>query len=84
MSDDHHQRGGSGSGQPIRGITRLVNPPEDDHEVISGEEDPVERDYLGRILHVADHALRPGKDGQRKDGRVKDGVLHRTRRGRVH
>ena len=52
MSADRHQRGGSGSGQPIRGVTRLVNPPEDDHEVISGEEDPVERDYLGRILHV--------------------------------
>ena len=47
MSSDTHQRGGSGSGQPIRGITRLVNPPEDDHEVISGEADPVERDYLG-------------------------------------
>ncbi len=79
MSADNHQRGGSRSGQPIRGIVRLVNPPEDDHEAISGEEDPVERDYLGRILHVADHALR-----QEKDGQVKDEVFRRTRRGRVH
>jgi hypothetical protein len=79
MSFDNHQRGGGGSGQPIRGITRLVNPPDDDQEAISGEEDPVERDYLGRILHVADRALRQGKDGH-----TKDEVLHRTRRGRVH
>lgn len=71
---NHPERGRNESGQPIRGITRLVNPPEDDHEVISAEEDPVERDYLGRILHVADRALR----------QVKEGVLHRTRRGRAH
>lgn len=70
---EHHERNGSGSGKPIRGIARLVNPPEDDHEVISGEADQVERDYLGRILHVADRVLR----------QVKDGVFHRTRRGRV-
>lgn len=69
-----HQRGGNGSAQPIRGITRLVNPPEEDHEVISGEADPVERDYVGRILHVADRALR----------QMKDGVFRRTRRDRVH
>jgi len=79
MSADHHKRERSGSGQPIRGITRLVNPPEDDEEAISGEEDPVERDYLGRILRVADRALRQGKDRH-----AKDEVLHRTRRGRVH
>ena len=87
MSADHHKREGTGSdkrerranGQPIRGITRLVNPPEDDQEAVSGEVDPVERDYLGRILHVADRALRQGKDGQ-----VKDEVFRRTRRGRVH
>ena len=84
MSADHHKRERSGSGQPIRGITRLVNPPEDDQEAIAGEEDPVERDYLGRILHVADRALRQGKDGQGKDGHTKDEVLHRPRRGRVH
>ena len=79
MSADHHKRERSGGGQPIRGITRLVNPLEDDQEAISGEEDPVERDYLGRILEVADRALRLGKDGH-----TEDEVLHRPRRGRVH
>ena len=73
MSVDHHKLEGSGSRQPagpprvesavqpavqpIRGITRLVNPPEDNQEVISPQEDPVERGYLGRILHVADRVL---------------------------
>jgi hypothetical protein len=70
---DHHEHGRSGSGQPIRGITRLVNPPKENLEGISGEEDQVERDYLGRILHVADRALRQAKE-----------VFHRTRRGSVH
>jgi hypothetical protein len=69
---DHHERGRSGSEQPIRGIARLVNPPEDDREGISGEEDQADCDYLGRILQVADRALHQAKE-----------MLHRTRRGRV-
>lgn len=60
--------------QQLKGVSRLVNPPSDDPEIISGDEDQGERDYLGRLLHAADKALR----------HVKRGFFHRTRRGRLH
>jgi hypothetical protein len=56
----------SRSNEPIGGVTRLVNPPEDNREVIAPEENEVERVYWGRILHVADRALRQGQDGESK------------------
>jgi len=62
------------SEQQLKGVWRLVNPPSDDPEIVSGEEDQGERDYLGRLLHAADEALR----------HVKRGFFHRTRRGRLH
>jgi len=61
--------------QPLKGVSHLVNPPDDDPEIVSTEEDQGERDYLGRLLHVADEALR----------HVKRGISHRPRRrGRIH
>jgi hypothetical protein len=50
-----------------------VNPPKNDVEIVAQEEEPGERDYLGRLLNVADEALH----------RVKRGGEHRKRR-RVH
>lgn len=49
----------------LKGASRLVNPPSSDPEIAAGdgEEDQGERDYVGRILHVADEALRQGKHG---------------------
>ncbi len=43
--------------QHLQGVSRLVNPRKDDPEFVAREEDSVERDYLGRFLHVADEAL---------------------------
>lgn len=60
--------------QHLKGVSRLVNPKDDDPEIVSSEDDPGERDYLGRILRVADEAL----------SHVKRGVSHRPRRGRIH
>ena len=60
--------------QHLKGASRLVNPPEDAPEIVSPEEDESERDYLGRILRVADEAL----------SHVKQGILRRQRRGRIH
>jgi len=54
----------------LKGVSRLVNPPSEDAEIVSGEEDPGERDYLGRLLRVADEAL----------SRFKRRVYERTRR----
>jgi hypothetical protein len=45
--------------QPLKGATRLVNPPADEQE--SPDQDPGERDYVGRVLHVADRALSHAK-----------------------
>ena len=58
--------------QYLKGVSRLVNPPSDDPEILVPEEDAVERDYVGRLLHVADEALHQDK----RD--------HRKRRGRIH
>ena len=60
--------------QHLKGVSRLVNPPDDDPEIVSAEEDQGERDYLGRLLHVADEAL----------SHVKEGIVRRPRRGRIH
>jgi hypothetical protein len=43
--------------QQLKGISRLVNPKPGEPELVSGEEDQGERDYLGHILRVADEAL---------------------------
>ena len=68
-------RGAKDSRQPhLKGISRLVNPPDDDPEIVSAEEEEGERDYLGHLLHVADEALR----------HVRHGVSHRGKRGRIH
>ena len=68
-------RGSKDSRQPhLKGVSRLVNPPDDDPEIVSAEKEEGERDYLGRLLHVADEALRHGRQG----------VSHRGRRGRIH
>lgn len=58
--------------QELKGVSRLVIPRKDEQEVISGEDD--DRDYLGRLLHVADEALH----------QVERGRNHRKRRGRIH
>src|SRR5437764_15216683 len=58
----------------LEGVSRLVNPSTENAEIGAGEEDQVERDYLGRLLHVADEALQ----------HVKRGGDHRKRRGRPH
>jgi hypothetical protein len=60
--------------QHLQGVSRLVNPRKNDPEIVARDEDPVESDYLGRLLHVADEALHH---------RVKRGGEHRKRR-RVH
>ena len=62
------------SQQHLKGVSRLVNPREEDPEVVGSDEEESERDYLGRFLRVADEALR----------QVKQGILHRHRRGRIH
>jgi hypothetical protein len=50
--------------QHLQGVSRLVNPRSCDPEIIAPEEDPGGRDYLGRLLHVADEALHPvNRDG---------------------
>jgi hypothetical protein len=59
--------------QHLQGVSRLVNPRSSDPEIVAPEEDPGGRDYLGRLLHVADEALLP----------VKGDGPHRKRR-RVH
>ena len=59
--------------QNLKGISRLVNPRDDDLEVFAADEEPGERDYLGRLLRVADEVLRQVKQG-----------LQRHRRGRIH
>ena len=55
--------------QPLKGVARLVNPPADEQESSGLDQDATERDYLGRVLNVADRALRREK---------------RARRGRPH
>jgi hypothetical protein len=50
-----------------------VNPRKNEPEIVAQEEEPDERDYLGRLLNVADEALHS----------VKRGGEHRKRR-RVH
>jgi hypothetical protein len=68
-------RGSKDSHQPhLKGVSRLVNPKDDDPEIVSAEEEEGESDYLGRLLHVADEAL----------SHVRQGVSHRARRGRIH
>ena len=59
--------------QHLQGVARLVNPPKNDPEIVAQEEEPGERDYVGRLLNVADEALHS----------VKRGGEHRKRR-RVH
>ena len=59
--------------QHLQGVSRLVNPRSSDPEIVAPEEDPGGRDYLGRLLHVADEALLP----------IKGDGPHRKRR-RVH
>ena len=59
--------------QNLKGVSRLVNPPDDDAAAVAGEEEQGERDYLGRLLRVADEALRHVKEG-----------FQRHRRGRIH
>jgi hypothetical protein len=59
--------------QHLQGVARLVNPLKNDPEVVASEEEPGERDYVGRLLNVADEALHS----------VKRGGEHRKRR-RVH
>ena len=62
ISDDRKgQENKSEREMPIRGIARLVNPPEDEGDVIFPKEEFVEREYWGRILHVADRVLRRRK-----------------------
>jgi len=61
--------------QHLKGVCRLVNPRDDDPEIASAEEEQGERDYLGRLLHVADEALRHVKKGTNQRPR---------RRGRIH
>jgi hypothetical protein len=56
----------------LQGVCRLVNPRKNDPEIVAREEEPGERDYLGRLLRVADEALHRGKRGgeHRKRRRV--------------
>ncbi|HKW97265.1 MAG TPA: hypothetical protein VJN43_05995 [Bryobacteraceae bacterium] len=58
--------------QELKGVSRLVNPRGEDAELGAGEDDPGERSYLGRLLHIADEALHVKRRGN-----------HRKRR-RVH
>lgn len=53
----NHPRRSDGANERLKGVSRLVNPKPGDPELVSGEEDQGERDYLGRILHVADEVL---------------------------
>ena len=54
------------SDQPLKGATRLVNPPAEEQEGSARDhQDPSERDYVGRVLHVADQALRHTKRPRR-------------------
>lgn len=41
----------------LKGVSRLMNPRVDEAELGLGDDDPGERDYVGRLLHVADEAL---------------------------
>ena len=65
-------RGPSANQTPLKGVSRLVNPPSDEPETVAHEKDSTERDYVGRLLHVADEALNNDKGESRK------------RRGRIH
>jgi hypothetical protein len=55
--------------QHLQGVARLVNPRKNDAEIVTQEEEPGERDYLGRLLHVADEALHPVKRGEHRKRR---------------
>jgi hypothetical protein len=55
------ERNGEAAAKPIRGISRLVNPPEERDDLISGQEDQDARDYLDHLLRMADRALSRGK-----------------------
>lgn len=67
------RRGWTANQQHLEGVCRLLNPLKNEPEFVAREQDSVERDYLGRFLHVADEALH----------HVKRGGEHRKRR-RVH
>lgn len=67
-------RGVATPAEHLKGVCRLVNPPNSkDPEAVLPEQDSLERDYVGRLLHVADEALH-----------TKSSPNHRKRRGRVH
>jgi hypothetical protein len=60
-------------GRRLEGVSRLVNPAPDDPQIVAADEDRVERNYLGRLLQVADEALHVKPSGEQ-----------RKRRGRPH
>ena len=72
-SNSHPPPGKNPAQKNLKGISRLVNPQDDDPEIVAAGEEPSERDYLGRLLRVADEALRHVKQ-----------TVHRHRRGRIH
>lgn len=71
----HPPPGESPNQKNLKGISRLVNPRDEDDgsAVVAAGEEPDERDYLGRLLRVADEALSHVKQG-----------FQRHRRGRIH
>jgi len=68
-----HQNKSGDVNDPLKGVTRLVNPPRPKGDVASEHEDQGERHYVRRLLKVADQALHAGDAGK-----------HRRRRGRPH
>jgi hypothetical protein len=74
----YNPRGPSANQTPLKGVSRLVNPPSDEPEIVAREKDSTEREYVGRLLHVADEALNNDKNDKNDKGE------HRKRRGRIH
>lgn len=53
----------------LSGVSRLVNPKLPSHQLVSDDEDPGERHYVGRLLEVADAALQTSDTQERRKRR---------------
>jgi hypothetical protein len=72
-SNSHRPPEKNAAQKNLKGISRLVIPQDDESEIVAAGEEQGERDYLGRLLRVADEALRHVKQS-----------VHRHTRGRIH
>lgn len=55
--------------EQLSGVSRLVNPKRPPHEPVADDKDPGERNYVGRLLEVADAALQTADTPDRRKRR---------------